>query len=149
MRQLEINGKWKIKLKFVIDFYLDQPKENLVSSYSYGFNQQYKEIFSNFDSEYSLIFDNQSPDTLSPSLIRSSRLDKEEKDFNVEHYFADKYDESIFDYKLILDQEFNDQDRDDLKNLKFKQLLINDPIPIYLGLIDLIYAFVYDQRMTQ
>ncbi len=51
--------------------------------------------------------------------------------------------------KLIFGKEFNDQDRDDLKNLKFKQFLIDDPIPIYLGLIDLIYAFVYDQRITQ
>ncbi|UJR32681.1 hypothetical protein I4U23_020141 [Adineta vaga] len=137
MRQLEID---------------DQPKETLISSYSYGFNHQYKDIFTNFDSEYSLIFDNQHPDSLPLTSIRSNRLEKEQSDFNCEHYLADKYDlndEEVFDYKLILDNEFNDQDRDDLKNLKYKQLLIDDPIPIYLGLIDLLYAFVYDQRITQ
>jgi protein SHQ1 len=141
-----------LNLSFFKFIYLDQPKENLTSSYSYGFNHQYKDIFSKFDSEYSLIFDNQSPDTLSTSVIRSSRLDKEQADFNSEHYFADKYqldDQSIFDYKLIIDDEFNDQDRDDLKNLKYKQFLIDDQIPIYLGLIDLLYAYVYDQRITQ
>jgi protein SHQ1 len=131
---------------------LDQPKEDLVSSYSYGFNHQYKGILSNFDSEYSLIFDNQSPDTLPTSSIRSYRLEKEQSDFNSEHYLADKHelhDETLFDYKLLIDNQFNDQDRDDLKNLKVKQFLIDDQIPIYLGLIDLLYAFVYDQRITQ
>jgi len=86
------------------------------------------------------------------SSIRSARLEKEQHDFNLEHYLADKYeltDETIFDYQLTIDKELNEQDRDDLKNLKYKQLLIDDPIPIYLGLIDLIYAFVYDQRITQ
>ncbi|CAF4428243.1 unnamed protein product, partial [Adineta steineri] len=43
----------------------------------------------------------------------------------------------------------DEQDRDDLKNLKYKQLFIDDQISIYLGLIDLLYAFVYDQRITQ
>ncbi|CAF3561801.1 unnamed protein product, partial [Rotaria sp. Silwood2] len=136
MRQLEID---------------DQPKENLTHSYSYGFNHQYKEIFSNFDSEYSLIFDNQAPDTLPTSSIRSCRLEKEQCDFNYEHYLADKHelnDEALFNYKLMIDEELNNQDRDDLKNLKYKQFLIDDQIPIYLGLIDLLYAFVYDQRIT-
>jgi protein SHQ1 len=131
---------------------LDQPKDDLTSTYSYGFNHQYKGIFSNFDSEYSLIFDNQSPDTFPTSSIRSSRLEREQLDFNCEHYLADKYefnDQSILDYKFIIDKELNDQDRDDLKNLKYKQFLIDDQIPIYLGLIDLLYAFVYDQRITQ
>ncbi|CAF2136816.1 unnamed protein product [Rotaria magnacalcarata] len=137
MRQLEID---------------DQPKENLISSYSYGFNHQYKEIFSNFDSEYSLTFDNQSPDTLPTSSIRSSRLEKEQLDFNCEHYLVDKHEfdnEMLFNFKLTIDDELNDQDRDDLKNLKYKKLLIDDQIPIYLGLIDILYAFVYDQRLTQ
>lgn len=131
---------------------LDQPKENLIPSYSYGFNHQYKGILSSFDSEYCLIFDNQSPDTLPTSNIRSCRLKQEESDFNFEHYLADKYesfDDSLFDYKLTIDNQLNDQDRDDLKNLKYKQLLIDDPISIYLGLIDILYAFVYDQRLTQ
>jgi len=134
-------------------FYLDQPPKNdLIPSYSYGFNHQYKEIFSNFDSEYSLIFDNQSPDILPTLSIRLYRLEKEQLDFNSEHYLADKYDfndQLIFDYKLIINKELNDQDRDDLKNFKYKQFLIDDQIPIYLGLIDLLYAFVYDQRITQ
>ncbi|CAF1105862.1 unnamed protein product [Adineta ricciae] len=137
MRQLEID---------------DQPKQTLTSTYSYGFNHQYKDIFTNFDSEYSLIFDNQSPDTCPTSSIRSRRLEKEQSDFNVEHYLADKYeltDEELFHYKLTIDDELNDQDRDDLKNLKYKQFLIDEPISIYLGLIDLLYAFAYDQRITQ
>lgn len=131
---------------------LDQPKEKLTYSYSYGFNHQYKDLFSNFDSEYCLIFDNQAPDTLPTSSIRSSRLEKEESDFNYEHYLVDKHeldDESLLTYKLVIDKELNDQDRDDLKNLKYKQLLIDDQIPIYLGLIDILYAFAYDQRITQ
>lgn len=135
-----------------ISFYSDQPKENLISSYSYGFNHQYEKLFSNFDAEYSLIFDNQSPDTLPTSLICSSRLEREQSDFNLEHYLADKYeldDPAIFDYQLNISEQFNDQDRDDLKNLKLKQWIIDDPVPIYLGLIDLLYAFAYDQRLTQ
>lgn len=154
MRQLELNGEFlKRKSKLIsFFFYLDQPKDDLICSYSYGFNHQYKKIFSTFDDEYCLIFDNQSPDTFAPSLIRSSRLQKEQSDFSCEYYLADKYeidDESIFDYKLIIDKELNDQDRDDLKNLKYKQFLIDDQVPIYLGLIDLLYAFIYDQRVTQ
>jgi protein SHQ1 len=133
-------------------FCLDQPKDHLISSYSYGFNHQYKGIFTTFDSEYSLIFDNQSPDTLPTLSIGSCRLEKEQLDFNSEYYLADKHelhDDILFDYKLILDDELNDQDRDDLKDLKYKQFLIDDQIPIYLGLIDLLYAFAYDQRITQ
>jgi len=132
--------------------YLDQPKEDLTSAYSYGFNHQYQGIFSKFDAEYSLIFDNQSPDTLTTSMIRSCRLDKEQSDFNSEHCLADKYeldDQSIFDYQLSIIDQLNDQDRDDLKNLKYKQFLIDDQIPIYLGLIDLLYAFAYDQHLAQ
>lgn len=152
MRQLEIDGEEIQFPSFLPSLYLDQPKENFISSYSYGFNHQYEKLFSNFDGEYSLIFDNQSPDTLPTSLIRSSRLEKEQSDFNLEHYLADKYeldDPSIFEYQLNISEQLNDQDRDDLKNIKSKQLIINDPIPIYLGLIDLLYAFAYDQRLTQ
>lgn len=139
-------------LKFLVLFFIDQPKEDLIGSYSYGFNHQYRDIFSKFDAEYCLIFDNQSPDTFPTSSIRLARLEKEQHDFNLEHYLADKYelsDETIFDYELPISKDLNEQDRDDLKNLKYKQLLIDDQVPIYLGLIDLIYAFVYDQRITQ
>lgn len=133
---------------------LDQPKADLnSSSCSYGFARHYQGLFSTFDKEYSLIFDNPSPDTLSPASIRQCRLEKEQEDFNEEYYLADK-DEfpdqtSILNYSIIIDDQLTDQDRDDLKNLKYKQHLIDDPIPIYLGLIDLLYAFVYDQRVTQ
>lgn len=139
----------------VLQIVLDQVKEEPVisSSIYYGFNHQYKDVFSSFDSEYLLIFDNPSPDTLSMSSIRLSRLEKENEDFNLEHFLADKdeFDDEtmILDYSIDLDDELTDEDRDDLKNLKYKQFLIDDPIPIYLGLIDLLYAFVYDQRITQ
>lgn len=154
MRQLEIDGKNSCNFTCFLHCLvnLDQPKEDLTSSYSYGFNHQYKKLFSNFDDEYSLIFDNQSPDILPTSMIRSSRLNKEQSDFNIEHYLADKFeldDPSIFDYQLNISEQLNDQDRDDLKNLKSKQFLIDDSIPIYLGLIDILYAFAYDQRLTQ
>lgn len=89
---------------------------------------------------------------MSPSLIRSSRLKQEEIDFNFEHYLADKHefdDELVLNYKVIIDKQLNDQDIDDLKNLKYKQLLIDDQIPIYLELIDILYAFIYDQHITQ
>lgn len=125
----------------------------MISSFSYGFNHQYNGLFSNFDSEYSIIFDNSSPDSLPTSSIRRSRLDKENEDFNVEHYLIDREgfddEETILDYSLNLDDQLSDQDRDDLKNLKYKEFLIDDPIPIYLGLIDLLYCFSYDQRITQ
>ena len=154
MRQLEINGKLTEFSSFLHCFSLclDQPKDDLISSYSYGFNHQYEKLFSNFDAEYSLIFDNQSPDTLPTSMIRSSRITQEHSDFNLEHYLADKYeldDPSIFDYRLNISEQLSDQDRDDLKNLKSKPFLIDNSIPIYLGLIDILYAFAYDQRLTQ
>jgi protein SHQ1 len=133
---------------------LDQPKvDSISSSCSYGFARQYQGLFSTFDKEYSLIFDNPSPDSLSPASIRQCRLEKEQEDFNEEYCLADN-DEfpdqtSILNYSITLDDQLSDQDRDDLKNLKYKQHLIDDPIPIYLGLIDLLYAFAYDQRITQ
>jgi protein SHQ1 len=130
---------------------LDQQEVDLVSSSTYGFNRQYQNVFSTFDAEYLLIFDNKSPDTLAIASIRCSRLKQE--DFNFEYYLADKNDfddrTAIMNYTLTLDDELTDQDRDDLKNLKYKQYIIDETIPIYLGLIDLLYAFVYDQRITQ
>ena len=139
-------------IRFVLDQVKDEPV--IASSISYGFNRQYKEVLSSFDSEYALIFDNPSPDTLSIPSIRSSRIETENGDFNFEHFLADKHEfedeEAILAYSLDLgDDELTDEDRDDLKNLKYKQFLIDDPVPIYLGLIDLLYAFVYDQRVTQ
>jgi protein SHQ1 len=132
---------------------IDQPDEILTSSISYGFNQQYQGIFSKFDEEYSMIFDNSSPETLTSVDIRQHRLDRERNDFQIEHYLADQDDfadqSAILTYSLAIDDELTDENRDDLKNLKFKEFLIDDPVSIYLGLIDLIFAFAYDQRINQ
>ena len=132
---------------------LDQKKDELIPTFSYGFNHQYNGLFSNFDSEYSIIFDNSSPDTLPSSSIRQNRLNQEQEDFNLDYYLADRHEfddeENILNYSLIVTNELNDQDRDDLKNLKYKEFLIDESVPIYLGLIDLLYAYAYDQRITQ
>ena len=156
MAQLEIDGEREVESKTSDRslFDVDQPNDELISSSSYGFNRQYKEIFSHFDAEYSLTFDNPSPDQLPSTAIRAGRLKKEQADFHPEHYLVDQDEftdeEHILNHELTIDDDqLDDEDRDDLKNLKYKQLLIDDPVSIYLGLIDILYAFAYDQRITQ
>ena len=156
MAQLEIEGEIVERMSKTANrscFAVDQPNDELISSSSYGFNRQYKEIFSHFDAEYALTFDNPSPDQLAATAIRTSRWKKEQADFDPEHYIVDQDeftdDEDILNYQLVIDDQLDDEDRDDLKNLKYKQLLIDDSVPIYLGLIDILYAFAYDQRITQ
>ncbi|CAF0830274.1 unnamed protein product [Didymodactylos carnosus] len=123
----------------------------------YGFNLSYSEIFSKFDPEYLLIFDNKIPEILSQNDIRLKRYEMEQKDFNPDHYLFDLFDEEnqatiqdLIDYKPQYDKHFTEQDKDDLKNLPHKKLLIetNNNISLYLGLVDLLFSYSYNKRIT-
>ena len=144
----------------------------------YGFNNQYCNVFKGLREDLVGVIRLDDPD-ISPSYMRSlSRIDDENKDFDVERYLGDfvgeeedpLYEEA-FQYVPFWDNhrsnnsddqtfELTLEDRMHLMSIKNKEYLIDRnkllkvnenklrPIPILLTLTDILLSYAYEHRTT-
>ncbi|RNA15731.1 SHQ1 -like protein [Brachionus plicatilis] len=141
-------------------WYLEQnmPQDEIkISDIKYGFGQTKSNIFSKLSNDYYLIIDNPDPDNLSLEKRRELRLENENEKFDQDHYLADYFDDSEMINDSILKFEFewkngdfSQEEIDCLKNLPKKTFLLDKEQKFYafLGLIDILYAYCYTNRIN-
>ena len=106
-------------------------------------------------SEYSMVIDLPDPDTTAPSERTELRKQSEEDKFDQDHYLADFFDDSdmiesvLLEYAAIFsDEPFTDEEIDRLKSLPNKNYLLdkNETFRAFAGLVDILFAYCYDNR---
>ncbi|ESO89850.1 hypothetical protein LOTGIDRAFT_233998 [Lottia gigantea] len=148
-----------------IDWYIDQKPctdNSIIGQYSYGFADKKSQVFKNLSQELKYIIDIKDPDDLS-NVERIKNCSQQEADkFNEDHYLADLYQDEVVvelvkvkpywsDLSYQDKISFNDKEREQLCNLPKKEYLLdeNDIMPVYLSLVDIIYSYCYNQRITE
>ncbi|KAB7498414.1 Protein SHQ1-like protein, partial [Armadillidium nasatum] len=145
-----------------LEFFIEQklPEENTSEGFKYGFANMYNNVFSSLTSELSCLVDIKDPDNKPGCERRKERLQVEEESFDEDHYLADLYDQDVilpslhFEpmfYKLKKEEvEYSSQDEETLLKLPRKELLIDKGCKsqVFYGLVDIIFSWCYDHRVT-
>ncbi|CEI99810.1 hypothetical protein RMCBS344292_13890 [Rhizopus microsporus] len=143
------------------------PKEQLSTHTYYGFNQQYTGYFTHVQETLNEINDIQSPETSTIESRREERLQLENERFDEDHYctdFAEDEDiRQLMKYKTVYAKElkrmqkendeakmtFTRQEEEMMRQLPRKEYLVSNEKSVYLGLVDLLFAYSYNHRMTE
>lgn len=150
----------------------------MLAGAKYGFANQKSGIFNGRESELHEMAEIPHPETMSLGDRRSSRKKAEDVKFDEEYYLADLFNveqiQHLLDYKppwreMFLQQredlsakyegdssnetraQFTDAEKDQLRRLPNKDYLLDkeEEISLYLGLVDIIYAYAYNHRTTE
>lgn len=124
----------------------------------YGFNNQYSGFFSNFQPGQILqMLDVSCPESSSNEEREREKIIIENESFNEDHYICDFVDEGgliqqiinqDFDFSLL--SQFTEELNKKIIDLGNRDYIIeNNSKSIYLGLIDILLAFLYDYRVTE
>lgn len=123
----------------------------------YGFANQKSGIFSRLQDEVVGVVDLINPDQCTMSERREKRQAAEQEKFDEDHYLADLYDDDAIQELLRYNphtgydssEGFTDEDKEIMRNLPKKEYLIDNRLSVYLGLVDIIFAYCYDIRSTE
>ncbi|CAH1783363.1 unnamed protein product [Owenia fusiformis] len=133
----------------------------------YGFANQKSGVFKRLESEFLEILDIKNPETLTPHERRQQRIENENSHFDEEYYLADLfYDDNvqrIIAYKSPWLAEYrawkkgenivelSEIDKEKMLKLPRKEYLLDAHIErhLYLGLVDLMFAYAYNHRITE
>ena len=147
------------------DWYIEQSVPSVLETEGilsggakYGFALQKSGLSQKLLAEFCEILDVKDPDRVSSSERRQQRLAKETELFCSEHYLADLYDNDeiaeILSFQpwwskscdqLMLSEEAKELM---LKLPRKKHLIDTDVLPcVYLGLVDIIFAYAYNHRI--
>lgn len=134
--------------------------EVLNSSLKYGFANTKSNIFSKLNNEYEMIIDLPDPDNNTQNRSQL-RITDEHSKFNDDHYLADYFDNSEMIDSLILEYEpdyqqseaiieYTEAETETLKNLPKKKHLLDkcEKLHAYTGLIDILFAYLYNERIN-
>lgn len=131
---------------------------NLLNSYSYGFLNSHKGLCDKYSLELGEVAEIKNPDGLSESERRKLRIEGEQSKFSDDHYLADLMEnEEVavalhfkFDTKSL--KHLTEKNKGKLKELGKREFLIDSKTGlkrIYLGLVDILYGYCYDWRVTE
>ncbi|KAG0736452.1 hypothetical protein G6F57_012295 [Rhizopus arrhizus] len=132
----------------------------------YGFDQQYTGYFTHVQETLNEINDIQQPEASTAESRREERIRLENERFDEDHYCTDfAMDEEIqyaIKYKTAyakelkkvqnhgeLQLQFTAQEEEMMRQLPRKEYLISNEKAIYLGLVDLLFAYSYNHRLTE
>ncbi|KAG1054008.1 hypothetical protein G6F43_003961 [Rhizopus delemar] len=132
----------------------------------YGFDQQYTGYFTHVQETLNEINDIQQPEASTAESRREERIRLENERFDEDHYCTDfAMDEEIqyaIKYKTAYAKElkkvqnhgesqlqFTAQEEEMMRQLPRKEYLISNEKAIYLGLVDLLFAYSYNHRLTE
>lgn len=141
------------------DWFLEQKldpesDEPLATLPKYGFAQHHSGLFSKLAEELHQVVDVRNPDNMSVAERRNERLLQEEREFNPEHYLADFFQtesiQPLITYKTRskAQDEWTEMECNRLKNFSAKEFLMDhDQLQsVYLSLVDILLAYLYDMR---
>ncbi|CAG2055988.1 unnamed protein product [Timema podura] len=137
-----------------------EPNSLTIDGPKYGFANQKAGVFRNLQYESSELLDLPSPDTTPASYRSSLRIQREQEDFNEDHYLADLMDNPDIPALLAYKSPWNGQKVDDInftvaeqdimKELPNREFLFDKEVNkmLYLGVVDLLAGYCYNHRST-
>ncbi|PSN51813.1 Protein SHQ1 [Blattella germanica] len=126
----------------------------------YGFGNRFYKAFLGFTHEILELLDLEDPDG-TPKRSRSKlKVSKELSDFKEEHYLADLFEEevteAVINYQPVWLQEnfdstvsLTEEEFDRLKEIPMNVWSKDTRMSIYLGTVDILLAYCYDNRTTE
>lgn len=146
-----------------IDWFLEQtlPDENVVTAgHKYGFANKDTGVFTALQNELKGVIDIADPDNKSASARRKERIACEQSVFDEDHYLADYFEmDTVREYLEFIPEfysvtsdevELDEVDKEDLLKLPRKEHLLDKGAKsiVYLGLVDILYSWCYNHRIT-
>ncbi|XP_046400316.1 protein SHQ1 homolog [Ischnura elegans] len=152
------------------DWFVEQVPEKeddpeLFSGVSYGFLNSKHSVFSKLEAEFPDLIDLPNPDSTPQSEREKLQGEHELMSFNEGHYLADLLEahdkdsslHSVLAYRGPWEREpeqfrtLTEEDLNSLKDFPNKEYLMEEKeaIGCYLGIVDLLFAYAYDQRTTE
>lgn len=146
----EVNGEPQPPQVEEIDWEIEQALPDAsISEEKYGFNDQYSGIMGVVieDGQNDI---NEIPEpektSVKQRLLINSTADEL---FDIDHYMADLYDNPMIESFMSWTPpplELSSADKDRMLKLPKRQYIINNPKHIYLGVVQLLFGFCYDDR---
>jgi len=144
-------------------FYEQKLNEDLIIStgHKYGFANTHTGVFTALKSELHGVVDISDPDNKSPALRRDERHAQELSKFDDNHYLADLFEDDVARQCIHFIPEFysvtreevtlSEEEQEALLRLPRKEHLIDksNRSMVYFGLVDLIFSWSYNHRVTQ
>lgn len=133
----------------------------------YGFASQKSGVFQRLQEDMVCIVDCPDPDRLTVSERRKLRLQAEWEKFDEDHYISDLYEDDMMqtflDYCPCWCEElsagkskeseviFTEEEQEVMRKLPRKEYLLEkaEEMGVYLGLVDILYAYAYNHRTTE
>eukprot|EP00039_Didymoeca_costata_P032711 m.38991 g.38991 ORF g.38991 m.38991 type:complete len:452 (-) comp9501_c0_seq2:113-1468(-) len=130
----------------------------------YGFDDKYSGILNKLQNDIPNIVELPNPDETKKKERQSLRHESERVKFNAEHYACDYDDDSMAKHlmgfrPLWKDWEedtsegkavvFSEKDKEDMLKLPRKEYIVTHPKRLLIGLVDIIFAWAYDHRLTE
>lgn len=142
-------------------YYQTLPEENIVTGgHKYGFGNTFSGVFTALQDELKGVVDILDPDNKPFSQRREERLACELETFDEDHYLADYFEietaqqcvEFIPEFYCLTSDEvkLSEKDQEDMLRLPNKEHLLDKGAKsiVYLGLVDILYAWSYNHRVT-
>ncbi|KAJ1853438.1 hypothetical protein GGH12_005068 [Coemansia sp. RSA 1822] len=125
-----------------------------VGSAKYGFNQQYTGYLTHVHSTANEINEVVDPDHSTPDTRRQHRIACEnakfDQEYYMENYLNDEDIQPLIKHQLsndtLSDPEFTATEQQTMVNLPSKTLLISNKQAVYLGMVDLLFAYSLELR---
>lgn len=134
------------------DWEIDQhlPETDPIKKYHYGFNNQYSEFIGvslHSANEINLLPDPEhTANTERREILHKKAID----DFDQEHYLADLWEpdmiHELLRYEPDTKVELSPEESDLVIKLPKRRHIIDNPKPVYLGLVPLLFGCAYDER---
>ncbi|XP_051986969.1 protein SHQ1 homolog isoform X2 [Xyrauchen texanus] len=146
--------------------YTETPVETLNEYHKYGFGNLRSGVFNRLQEELSEVIDVKDPDSTAPKVRRQNRLDAETTIFCTDHYLANMFeDEEVIKTMLKfkpwwrqLSQlghsdtlTFTEEEKEQMRKFTNRSYLLEKKASfhVWLSLVDIILAYVYDVHTTE
>ncbi|XP_072539317.1 protein SHQ1 homolog [Salminus brasiliensis] len=150
------------------EVYAESSEDDLKKLQKYGFGNLRTGVFSRLQEELSDVTDVEDPENSTPAMRRSNRLDAESTIFCADHYLCDMFEggetrEVLLSFKpwwneLKPDSDhpeavvtFTDDEKEQMRKFTNRSYLLDKGTRyhVWLSLVDVILAYVYDVRTTE
>ena len=151
------------QLDFEFDWFVEQKVHQpecgpLHEGPKYGFACRKSNVLKDITSVLTSMLDIKHPDTVPKQDRKSLRLQQESDAFNCEHYLADYFDDEMiqesishnFDDLVNENAKLSEKELNTLTILPCREYIIDkaELKAVYLGLVDLVYAYCFNYRFT-
>jgi len=130
---------------------------NLLNKHPYGFLNSHSGLQDKYSEELAQVSEIRNPDSCSERERRALRLQEESSKFSDDHYLADFMENE--EVALALQFQFDassltvltQKNKEKMKDLGNREFLVDKTSlkKTYLGLVDILYAYCYDWRITE